>query len=969
MTPSPTPADPGPAGSDPFGVAELRRRVLAAWADTPARFREDANAEEDLVLGGYRDRVVVELAQNAADAAARAGVPGRLRFRLREGVLTADNTGAPLDSDGVQALSTLRASAKRDGASVGRFGVGFAAVVAVTDRPEVASRTGAVLFDAARTRALVADRPSLAAELTRRGGAVPVLRLPFAGMGVVSAGYDTTVRLPLRAGSEAPVRAQLDALNADLLLALPGLAEIDVDGRVLRAVDLSGGLLDLHDGDAVRRWRVHRAAGELSPEVLRGAGVEERGRSHWSLCWAVPLDDRGVVGPLTGRQVVHAPTPSDEPLSLPVRLIATYPLAPDRRHVLPGAVTDLVTRAAAAAYPELLESLGADPRILELVPRPDLGGAELDAALGHAVLRALTDAPWLPTAAGARVPAPRATALDPASEELVEALREVVPGLLTAGWSARTRSRALTALGIPRLGVAALVELVSALQRPPAWWRMLYAALDGLGVIADADALSALPIPLSDGRTAFGGRGLLLTDADVPASSVLGLRIVAAAAAHPLLERLGARPATAASLLADPLVEAAVRRSLDDEDPDPIADAVLALVAASGEGVSTHGWLGELALPDADGGWAAAAELVLPDSGLADVLAAGALGHLDTSAVDRWGPAALTAVGVLATFDVLTVAELTVGDDLDVDGAEDWYDAVLDRLPEASLPPVLRDVRAVRDLELVQDQAWPQALRMLAALPTDVVGPARAVLADGASVPVPSYTAWWLSTHDVVDGRRPDRLRRNGSVELAGLYDEAPAGLPPFLSCPAVLADVLADVDGALDLLDRLADDRRTVDPLVLAEVYPRLAQTLAGVRIDAPDFVRTVHGSVVPGRDAAVLDAPYVLPLLDRAVVPAGGHPAAVAALLDVALASELVRGNVSSTSTRTTEWAGLPGAELAARRLGLAGLPGHVAIHDGLRVDGHPVTWWPAPGADHVEGGAGAAALGRALAWRHGA
>jgi len=31
--------------SDPFGTAELRRRVLDAWAASPARFREDANAE------------------------------------------------------------------------------------------------------------------------------------------------------------------------------------------------------------------------------------------------------------------------------------------------------------------------------------------------------------------------------------------------------------------------------------------------------------------------------------------------------------------------------------------------------------------------------------------------------------------------------------------------------------------------------------------------------------------------------------------------------------------------------------------------------------------------------------------------------------------------------------------------------------------------------------------------------------
>jgi hypothetical protein len=37
---------------DPFGTAELRAAVLAAWAASPTRFREDANAEEDLRLDG-----------------------------------------------------------------------------------------------------------------------------------------------------------------------------------------------------------------------------------------------------------------------------------------------------------------------------------------------------------------------------------------------------------------------------------------------------------------------------------------------------------------------------------------------------------------------------------------------------------------------------------------------------------------------------------------------------------------------------------------------------------------------------------------------------------------------------------------------------------------------------------------------------------------------------------------------------
>lgn len=100
-----------PPSGDPFGTERLRTAVVGAWTASAARFREDANAEEDLALGGYRDRLVVELAQNAADAAVRAGGTGRLALTLRDGVLTAANTGAPLDAAGVESLSTLRASA------------------------------------------------------------------------------------------------------------------------------------------------------------------------------------------------------------------------------------------------------------------------------------------------------------------------------------------------------------------------------------------------------------------------------------------------------------------------------------------------------------------------------------------------------------------------------------------------------------------------------------------------------------------------------------------------------------------------------------------------------------------------------------------------------------------------------------------------------------------------------------------
>ena len=124
--------------ADPFGTEALRESVLAAWRGSPTRFREDANAEEDLRLGGYRDRLLVELAQNASDAA--GDVPGVLRLSLVDGELRAANTGAPLDAAGVAALASLRASSKAAGSA--RSAGGTSAT------PARASATAASIADA-----------------------------------------------------------------------------------------------------------------------------------------------------------------------------------------------------------------------------------------------------------------------------------------------------------------------------------------------------------------------------------------------------------------------------------------------------------------------------------------------------------------------------------------------------------------------------------------------------------------------------------------------------------------------------------------------------------------------------------------------------------------------------------------------------------------------------------------------------
>ncbi|WP_199700886.1 sacsin N-terminal ATP-binding-like domain-containing protein [Jiangella rhizosphaerae] len=290
---------------DVFDTAALRERVLTAWSASPARFREDANAEEELARGSYRDRVVVELAQNAADAGARVGLPARLLLRLTGSTLLAANTGAPLDAAGVEGLSTLRASTKRDDDTVGRFGVGFAAVLAVTDEPQVLTASGGgVRWSRAEARGVAASVPGLAAELARRGEAVPVLRLPFPAGGAVPEGYDTAVELPLRdADAVRLVRRLLAEVDDALLLALPWLGElvVDVDGDV-RRLD-AGAPERLADGLAERRigeriWRLATRTGVAPDELLADRPFEERSRPGWSATVAVPVcGEAGVRAP------------------------------------------------------------------------------------------------------------------------------------------------------------------------------------------------------------------------------------------------------------------------------------------------------------------------------------------------------------------------------------------------------------------------------------------------------------------------------------------------------------------------------------------------------------------------------------------------------------------------------------------------------------------------------------------------
>ncbi|KQY23207.1 ATP-binding protein [Cellulomonas sp. Root485] len=956
--------------ADAFGTAALRAAVLGAWRVSPARLREDANTEEDHARGYYRDRVVVELAQNAADAATRAGVPGRLLLRLArtEGdrlVLVAANTGAPLDADGVGSLVSMRASAKRDDArAVGRFGVGFAAVRSVSDEISVLSTTGGLRFSVADTAELLAesaqDNLALADEVRRRDRSLPALRLPFPAEGTPPTGYDTAVVLELRDEVAADeVRSLLHDVGDPLLLALPGLVEIVVDddtGPVRRLADVA------------ERWTVATGEGELPLALMADRPVEERSARAWRVTWALPRVELA-----RAEQVVHAPTPTDEPCTVPALLVATFPLDPSRRHVAQGALTEAVLDHAADVYARLAHGRAAAGHdALALVPTGLAAGA-LDAALRDRIVDRLTRTPLLVPAApvddGGLVVPERAVALAGSSVHdpgALAALGRRVAALVVLPTGRESQARAV---GVEIRSLADVVEDLPAAS--DGGWVDLYEAL---ALLADdpqsREALGAVPVPLADGRVVRGARGTVVLDPGLVerlgerALETLGrwgVRVVDPAAAHPVLERLGAQAPDALGLLThDTVRQAVVELSDDESEADDVVDTVLALVGAT-EGATLPSdalpWLGLLPLPAADGDRTPADSLVLPGSPAAQLLDDRVLGTVSADAVDRWGAQVLTAVGVRADLVLVRVPDVLADPASLRDGATDsptlaaqsldGWDDYLSHLGERlGRGAYVGEAVAVADLDAVDPEAWPRVLGRIAgepALRRALVDPVRGE----SSALAPSYTSWWLRERSELGLGRPFAV----GDRLSALLPAAPDAVAHLdASVQRALGGVasLEELDGAgwTHLLDAWGPIGVPVDPELAVAVWRSMAPDEPPERL--PAVVGPGRVAVVHAEDAAVADHPMWYQRTDVAALVPGTE--ATAALLDLPFAGDLADGAVTSGG----EVDDVP----ADVRTLLPDAPDTWVQHDDLLVDGAPVDWWVEDSVVHAVHLAGLAA-----------
>lgn len=391
-------------------IRERQKLTLEHYRRDPDLLEEHVGMEDNFEAGGYGERQVQELLQNGVDQLIERG---RIEFRLAGGVLYCANEGNPFTTEGIKAVTGAFLSSKRDD-KIGRFGLGFKAVLGVTDNPQIISRTVAFGFNEPEAAALLESLPYK----PRR---VPTLRVPSLIDAPALAARDghlaelmewatTVIRLPLvRAGGR--IRVELARFDPACMLFMPNLGRLDIsleepDGSLqrhtFRREQVDENLVSIVEEEGSSKvWRVLERRHRVSPDVMASLPEHLR-REEVTVSYAL---EQRTSATSTGRFWAWFPL-QDETTASGI-FNAPWQVTDDRTAMLPGSrlnhellnvAAELLLEAATA------ESLPSDPaRHFDILPaRGRETRSDADRYMSSRLPQLARRLALIPTAAGGR---------------------------------------------------------------------------------------------------------------------------------------------------------------------------------------------------------------------------------------------------------------------------------------------------------------------------------------------------------------------------------------------------------------------------------------------------------------------------------------------------------------------------------------------------------------------------------------
>lgn len=351
----------------------------------PERLVSDFNGETQFTLD-YVGRELLELLQNANDAALKANTSGRTHIELLPSGLIAANRGAPFSPAGVASLCLPHTSPKPSEGTrmIGNKGLGFRSVLNWTRYPLILSGDLSIAFSdrvahqkqaeleviSEELRDCIVRQKSLYGDLV-----VPLLAFPgfdldgditkfleadqnavyLRSRNLQEEGYDTVIGMPFdRQSAHTDARKQLELLRPEVLLFARGVSELEITvegepSKYWRRVEVeetrSRVYLD-KTGEDFREWTLYCRRDYVPRQYLSpDHGLSE---IEYELVLAIPESDNAVARHL------YSYFPTEVQFPYPVVGHATLDLQANRQqpqdtpanHFIVGQLADFMSTTA-----------------------------------------------------------------------------------------------------------------------------------------------------------------------------------------------------------------------------------------------------------------------------------------------------------------------------------------------------------------------------------------------------------------------------------------------------------------------------------------------------------------------------------------------------------------------------------------------------------------------------------------------
>lgn len=382
--------------------------VPRVYREDPKLLEEHAGQENSFRTSGYSRRQITELVQNAADAILRSGGTGKIRLILTDRYLYCANDGKEFDQAGIDAITHAYLSDKR-GEEIGRYGLGFKSVLAVTDNPQVFSRSVSFHFGSPEARAILTG-------VGARENDLPILRLPTVLDAVEAIDHDATlreltdwastvVRLPLQ--QHVKLTEQLLDFQTQFLIFTPHVEELTIairhDGaeqeveHSCRSIgqssyELRGPKL------GTQRWAIFKRAHQ--PSLAARQEVDDAiARKSILVTCAMPLDVQGTEGEF------WANFPLSDRTSAVGIFNAPWALSEDRSHILTekkynAEIFETIAQLFVDSLPNLRTQEQPARHLRYLPSRPQEYHSLADKALISHIHRKASEAALIPDSTG-----------------------------------------------------------------------------------------------------------------------------------------------------------------------------------------------------------------------------------------------------------------------------------------------------------------------------------------------------------------------------------------------------------------------------------------------------------------------------------------------------------------------------------------------------------------------------------------